>query len=141
MSYCSLCLSIHSYKVVDLPLLTGKVTHSMEVDLYSQLLFLGRFVVVALLFISAGAILVVNRPQWTGSWLLLTGAILASALAAIRVLGMLPSSSGLWGLLAFEAAETVSYVLAGTGILLVSIKSRTTGDEAVELDLMEADPA
>ena len=113
----------------------------MEVDLYSQLLQLGRFVVVALLFISAGAILVVNRPQWTGSWLLLTGAILSSALAAIRVLGMLPATSGLWGLLAFEAAETISYVLAGIGIMLVSINSRSSSDESVELDLMEADPA
>ncbi len=101
----------------------------MEIDLYSQLLYLGRFVVVAMLFISAGAILVVNRPQWTGSWLLLAGAILASALAAIRLLGLLPPNSGLWGLLAFEAVETISYVLAGSGILMVSMKARSSSEE------------
>lgn len=105
----------------------------MEVDLYSQLLYLGRFVVVTLLFISAGAILAVNRPQWSGSWLLLGGAILSSGLAAIRLLGLLPTNSGLWSLLAFEAAETLTYVLAGTGILLVSMKARSTGDEMLEV--------
>ena len=102
---------------------------SMEVDLYSQLLYLGRFVVVTLLFISAGAILAVNRPQWTGSWLLLAGAILSSALAAIRLLGLLPPNSTLWSLLAFEVAETLTYMLAGAGILMVSIKARATGEE------------
>ena len=102
---------------------------SIEIDLYSQLLYLGRFVAVTLLFISAGSILAVNRPQWAGSWLLLGGAILSSALAAIRLLGLLPQNGGLWGLLAFEVGETLSYVLAGTGILLVSMKARSPVDE------------
>lgn len=101
----------------------------MESDLYGQLIYLGRSVSIALLFISAGAILAVNRPQWPGSWLLLAGAIISSALAAIRVLGLVAANSNITVLLAFEAAETLSYVLAGAGILLVSIKARTISDE------------
>ena len=100
----------------------------MEADLYSQLIYLARSVSIALLFITAGAILTVNRPQWPGSWLLLAGAILSSALAATRLLGMV-SNNSVWILLAFEAAETLSYALAGIGILLVSIKSRTIEDD------------
>jgi len=39
------------------------------------------------------------------------------------------SNNSVWILLAFEAAETLSYALAGIGILLVSIRSRTIEDE------------
>ena len=105
---------------------------TMEADLISQLVYLGRFVVVALLFISAGAILAVNRPQWTGSWLLLSGAILSSALAAVRLLGLLPANAGLWWLLGYEAVESISYLLAGVGVLLVSMKSRASARESAD---------
>jgi hypothetical protein len=100
----------------------------MDTDLYGQLIYLARSVSIALLFISAGTILAVNRPQWTGSWLLLAGAILSSALAATRLLDLMPSDN-VWSLLAFEAAETISYLLAGIGIVLVSVKARTIDDE------------
>lgn len=106
----------------------------MDAGLYGQLIYLARSVSVALLFISAGSILAVNRPQWPGSWLLLAGAIVSSALAAIRLLGLMPPDSGILALLAFEAAETGSYVLAGAGILLVSIKARTISDEPLSTE-------
>ncbi len=105
----------------------------MEADLFGQLIYLGRSVSIALLFITAGAILAVNRPQWFGSWLLLAGAIVSSALAATRLLGLI-SNNNVWTLLAFEAAETTSYVLAGVGILLVSIKARTISDEPPDME-------
>ena len=101
----------------------------MESALFSQLIYLARSVSVALLFVTAGAILAVNRPQWMGSWLLLGGAILSSSLAAIRLLGLVEPTSGIVAQLAFEACETVSYVLAGSGILCVSVKARTISDE------------
>jgi hypothetical protein len=105
----------------------------VNADLYGQLIYLGRAVSIALLFISAGTILAVNRPHWPGSWLLLAGAILSSALAAVRLLGLLPSES-VWSLLAFEAAETLSYLLAGVGIVLVSMKARTIDDESSDVN-------
>lgn len=105
----------------------------MEADLWGQLIYLGRCVGIALLFIAAGAVLAVHRPHWTGSWLLLAGAILSFALATIRLLGLTPHNN-LWTLLAFEAAETTSYMLAGIGILLVSIKARTISDEALDAE-------
>ena len=106
----------------------------MESDLFGQLVYLGRAVSVALLFISAGAILAVNRPQWPGSWLLLAGAIVSTSLAAIRLLGLVSVTSSISVLLAFEVAETLSYVLAGAGILLVSMKARTISDEAAHAE-------
>lgn len=105
-----------------------ELMYPMEPDLFGQLLYLARSVAVALLFITAGAILAVNRPQWRGSWLLLGGAILSSALAGLRLLGLVSPAANIWFLLAYEAMETLSFVLAGTGILLVSIKARTVSD-------------
>lgn len=105
----------------------------MEADLFGQLIYLARSVSIALLFITAGTILAVNRPQWFGSWLLLAGAIVSSSLAATRLLNLIANNS-VWVLLAFEAAETTSYVLAGIGILLVSIKARTIDDEPPDVD-------
>ena len=96
----------------------------MEPDLISALVHLARATVSAWLFTIAGVILVVSHPRWHGSWLLLVGAIVLSALAGIRLIGVLPQDANVWALLAFEAGDTLGYFLAGIGILLVSIQAR-----------------
>ena len=47
---------------------------------------------------------------------------------------MVSATSSISVLLAFEVAETLSYVLAGAGILLVSMKARTISDEAAQAE-------
>jgi hypothetical protein len=96
----------------------------MEPNLVGTLIHLARSTLSAWLFIIAGVILVVSHPRWPGSWLLLVGAILLSALAGIRLIGLVPQEANIWILLAFEAADTLGYVLSGLGIVLVSMRAR-----------------
>lgn len=96
----------------------------MEPALISALVHLARATVSAWLFTIAGVIMVVSKPRWRGSWVLLVGAILLSALAGVRLIGFLPRDPDVWVLLAFEAGDTLGYVLAGLGVLLISIRAR-----------------
>jgi hypothetical protein len=96
----------------------------MEPDLASTLVHLIRITLSAWLFTIAGVILVVSHPRWRGSWVLLVGAILLSALAGVRLIGYLPGDANIWILLALEAGDTLGYVLSGLGVLLVSIRAR-----------------
>ena len=96
----------------------------MEPDLIGTLINLARATLSAWLFTIAGVILVVSHPRWRGSWVLLVGAILLSTVAGIRLIGFTPKEADIWVLLAFEAGDTLGYVLAGLGIVLVSIRDR-----------------
>jgi hypothetical protein len=96
----------------------------MESNLVGTLMYLARSTLSAWFFTIAGVILVVSHPQWRGSWVLLVGAFLLSALAGIRLIGFLPRDADLWVMLAVEAVDTLGYVLAGLGVLLVSIRTR-----------------
>jgi hypothetical protein len=96
----------------------------MAPDFYGELLYLMRYTLSAWLFTIAGVILVVSRPQWSGSWLVLVGAVFSSTLVGIRLIGFLERDPTGWGAVAYEAAETFSFFLAGVGVLLVSIRSR-----------------
>jgi hypothetical protein len=96
----------------------------MEPNLISALMHLARTTLSAWLFTIAGVILVVSHPRWRGSWLLLIGAILLSALAGIRLIGLLPQDANEWVLLGFEVGDTLGYILAGLGVLLISIRAR-----------------
>ncbi len=87
-------------------------------------MYLARYTSSAWLFTLAGVILVVSRPQWTGSWVLLIGATFSSALIGIRLLGYLERDTTGWSLVGYEAAETLSFILAGVGVLLVSLRAR-----------------
>lgn len=96
----------------------------MEPDLISALVHLARTAVSAWLFTIGGVILVVSKPRWRGAWVLLVGAILLSVIAGIRLIGLVPKDADVWVLLALEAGDTLGYVLAGLGVLLVSIRAR-----------------
>jgi hypothetical protein len=96
----------------------------MEPDLLSTFVHLIRATLSTWLFTIAGVILVVSHPRWRGSWVLLVGAILLSALAGIRLIGLLPREANPWVLLAFDAGDALGYVLAGLGALLVSMRAR-----------------
>ena len=93
-------------------------------DLIGELMGLTRSVGIALLFTTAGAILAVHRPRWRGSWLLLGGAIVSSTLAGFRLLGIFSPDGNVWIAVGYEAFETLSYLLSGVGILLVSMRAR-----------------
>jgi hypothetical protein len=96
----------------------------MEAELVATLFQLTRATLSAWLFTIAGVILVVSHPRWRGSWVLLIGAIILSALAGIHLIGLIPSDADIQVLLAFEAADTLGYVLAGLGVLMISLRSR-----------------
>lgn len=96
----------------------------MDPNLVGTLMYLARSTLSTWLFTIAGVILVVSHPRWHGSWVLLVGAILLSALAGVRLIGLLPRDPSVWILLAIEAADTLGFVLAGLGMLLVSIQAR-----------------
>jgi hypothetical protein len=96
----------------------------METDLIGTLIYAAQSNVSAWLFTIAGVILVVSHPRWRGSWVLLVGGVLLAALAGIRLTGFPPRDADVWILLAFEAGDTLGYVLAGLGMLLVSMRAR-----------------
>jgi hypothetical protein len=96
----------------------------MEPNLVGTLIYLARSTLSAWLFTIAGVILVVSHPRWRGSWVLLVGAILLSALAGIRLIGLVPDNADVSVLLAFEAGDTLGFVLSGLGIVMVSIRDR-----------------
>jgi hypothetical protein len=96
----------------------------MEPSLVGTLIYLTRSTLSAWLFTIAAVILVVSHPRWRGSWVLLVGAILLSALTGIRLIGFLPRDPDVWVLLAFEAGDTLGFILAGLGVLMVSMRAR-----------------
>lgn len=96
----------------------------MEPDLASTLVFMIRATLSAWLFTIGGAILVVSQPRWRGSWVLLVGAIVLSAFAGIRLIGFIPRDANVWIQVGMEAGDTLGYILAGLGVLLVSIRAR-----------------
>lgn len=96
----------------------------MTPDLLGEFLLLARSTLSAWLFMIAGVILVVSRPRWRGSWVLLVGALVLSGVVGVRLMGILPRDANVWILVGFEAADTFGYVLAGIGILLVSLQAR-----------------
>jgi hypothetical protein len=55
---------------------------------------------------------------------LLVGAIILSALSGVRLIGLLPRETDVWLLIAFEAGDTLGYMLAGLGAVLVSMRAR-----------------
>lgn len=87
-------------------------------------MYLARFVVNPALFTAAALVLVISRPRWHGPWWLLVGALLSLAAAAARLMGFpgRDASSGVW--LAYEASESLGFVLVGVGVLLVAIRAR-----------------
>jgi hypothetical protein len=96
----------------------------MEPDLVSTFIHLIRVTLSAWLFMIGGVILVLSHPRWRGSWVLLLGAIMLSAFAGIRLIGFVPRDASVWVLVAQEAGDTLGYVLAGLGVLMVSIRAR-----------------
>jgi hypothetical protein len=114
----------------------------MEPSLLGTLMFLARATLSAWLFLIAGVILVVSHPRWRGSWLLLFGSILLSALAGVRLMEVLPRDSNVWIMVGFEAWETLGYVLSGIGVLLVSVRARSdTPEGAAAPDVQKRVPA
>ena len=101
----------------------------MAPDLLGELVHLARFGISAWLFTIAGVIMVISRPRWYGSWWLLLGSIVSAALVGFRLIGFFPPSTNVWVAVALEAAETLGFVLAGTGVLLISMRSRARKDE------------
>ena len=93
-------------------------------DLVGEFLYLARFSLVSWLFTIAGVMMVVSRPRWYGSWWLLLGAILSSALVGMRLLGFVPRDASVWVWVAYEAVETLGFVLTGIGVLMVSMRQR-----------------
>jgi len=69
-------------------------------------------------------IMVISRPRWYGSWWLLLGAIISSALVGVRLIGFVPRDASVWVWVAYEAVETAGFILAGTGVLMVSMRQR-----------------
>jgi hypothetical protein len=96
----------------------------MGPDLLGEFLYLARFSLVSWLFTIAGVIMVVSRPRWPGSWWLLAGAIISSALVGARLLGFVPRDASVWVWIAYEALETLGFVLTGVGVLMVSVRQR-----------------
>ena len=96
----------------------------MAPDPIGALMYLARFVLNPILFAIAGSILVVARPKWHGPWWLLVGAVLSVAVVGIRLIGLPPrdASAGVW--LAYEASESLGFILAGVGVLLVALRAR-----------------
>lgn len=93
-------------------------------ELVGEFLYLARFSLVSWLFTIAGVMMVVSRPRWYGSWWLLLGAILSSALVGMRLLGFVPRDASVWVWVAYEAGETLGFVLTGIGVLMVSMRQR-----------------
>jgi hypothetical protein len=96
----------------------------MPTDLLGEFFYLARFGVSAWLFTIAGVIMVISRPAWPGSWWLLGGSIVSSALVGMRLIGF-GADGELWSALAAEAIETLGFVVTGCGVLLVSMKARS----------------
>jgi hypothetical protein len=96
----------------------------MDSHQVSVLIELARTTLSAWLFIIAGVILVVSHSQWMGSWVLLIGAILSSAIAGILLIGFVPEDADVWILLTFEAGSTLGYFLTGIGAVMVSMQAR-----------------
>lgn len=93
----------------------------MDHDLLGGLMYLARSVLNPILFTIAGLILVVARPRWHGPWWLVVGAVLSVAVVGIRLLGPpRDASANVW--LAY--AESLGFVLAGIGVLLVALRAR-----------------
>jgi len=100
-------------------------------DLVGEFLYLARFSLVSWLFTVAGVMMVVSRPRWYGSWWLLLGAILSSALVGTRLLGFVPANGSVWFWVGYEAAETLSFILTGIGVLMVSMRQRESRREVI----------
>ena len=96
----------------------------MEPHQVGTLIELIRSTLSAWLFMIAGVILVISRSRWLGSWVLLIGAILLSAVTGLQLIGVVPKDANVWILLAIEASETLGYVLTGLGAVLVSMQAR-----------------
>jgi hypothetical protein len=96
----------------------------MEPQQVSVIIDLIRSTLSAWLFMIAGVILVISRSRWMGSWVLLIGAIILSAITGIQLIGVAPKDANVWILLAFEAGNTLGYVLTGIGAVLVSMQAR-----------------
>lgn len=103
----------------------------MGQDLFGEFLYLARFSLVSWLFTIAGVIMVVSRPRWYGSWWLLLGAILSSGLVGLRLMGFVPRDASVWVWVAYEAGETLGFVLTGIGVLMVSMRQRQTRREVI----------
>jgi hypothetical protein len=93
-------------------------------ELLGEFLYLARFSLVSWLFTIAGVMMVVSRPRWYGSWWLLLGAILSSGLVGMRLLGFVPRDASVWLWVAYEAGETLGFILTGIGVLMVSVRQR-----------------
>jgi hypothetical protein len=93
-------------------------------DVLGEFLYLARFSLVSWLFAVAGVMMVVARPRWPGSWWLLVGAIVSAALVGVRLLGFVPREASVWVWIGYEAAETLSFILTGAGVLMVSMRQR-----------------
>lgn len=96
----------------------------MGSELLGEFLYLARFSLVSWLFTIAGVMMVVSRPRWYGSWWLLLGAILSSGLVGMRLLGFVPREASVWLWVAYEAGETLGFILTGIGVLMVSVRQR-----------------
>ena len=96
----------------------------MSSEIVGEFLYLARFSLVSWLFTIAGVIMVVSRPRWPGSWWLLVGAMISSALVGVRLLGFVPRDANVWIWIGFEATETLAFILTGAGVLMVSMRQR-----------------
>jgi len=101
----------------------------MGADLFGEFVYLARLSLVSWLFTIAGVIMMVSRPRWFGSWWMLLGAILSSALVGMRLLGFVPRDASVWVWVAYEAGETLGFVLTGIGVLMVSMRQRQSRGE------------
>jgi len=98
-------------------------------DFVGEFVYLARFSLASWLFTIAGVMMVVSRPRWYGSWWLLVGAILSSALVGVRLLGFVPQNGSVWFWVGYEAAETLGFILTGIGVLMVSMRQRRSRSE------------
>ena len=86
---------------------------TVAIDPVGILMYVARFVLNPVLFTVAALVLVFSRPRWHGPWWLLGGALLSLAAVGVRLIGW-PSrdaSSTMW--LAYEASESLGFVLVG----------------------------
>jgi hypothetical protein len=96
----------------------------MAPDPVGALMYVVRFMLNPLLFAVAGVVLAISRPRWAGTWFLLFGALLSLVVVAMRFSGVLSNAASDEVWFAYEAAESLGFLLTGLGVLLVAWRAR-----------------